>query len=110
MGNTLEMAGGWQIICALYQCYQCDKGFYRKEHLKDHEISKHSKAYPFTCENCNKGFVHAKDLHRHIRVRHLGITTDIDNNNNTSSSNINNNTNEKASSFMEFNSKLQFFF
>lgn len=40
---------------------------------KDHEISKHSKQYPFSCEHCNKGFVHAKDLHRHIRVRHLGI-------------------------------------
>ena len=58
----------------LYQCTQCSKGFYRKEHLKDHIISKHSKQYPFSCEHCSKGFVHAKDLHRHIRVRHLGIT------------------------------------
>lgn len=56
----------------IYQCSQCKKGFYRKEHLKDHEISKHSKKYPFSCEHCAKGFVHAKDLHRHIRVRHLG--------------------------------------
>ena len=58
----------------LYQCGKCSKGFYRKEHLKDHEISKHSKEYPFSCEHCNKGFVHSKDLHRHIRVRHLGST------------------------------------
>lgn len=65
----------------LYQCSQCKKGFYRKEHLKDHEISKHSKKYPFSCEHCAKGFVHAKDLHRHIRVRHLG----------TSSANLNSN-------------------
>ena len=31
--------------------------------------------YPFSCEHCDKGFVHAKDLHRHIRVRHLGAST-----------------------------------
>ncbi len=59
----------------LYSCSDCGKGFYRKEHLKDHEISKHSKQYPFSCEYCAKGFVHSKDLHRHIRVRHLGSLT-----------------------------------
>lgn len=58
----------------LFQCQLCGKGFYRKEHLKDHEIAKHSKQYPFKCENCSKGFVHCKDLHRHIRVRHLGFS------------------------------------
>ena len=60
----------------LYKCLQCSKGFYRKEHLKDHEISRHSKNYPFICEHCKKGFVHSKDLYRHIRVRHLSVNSD----------------------------------
>ena len=71
--DKLKQHQAKHVVHPIYQCCQCGKGFYRKEHLKDHEISKHSKQYPFTCENCSKGFVHAKDLYRHIRVRHLGL-------------------------------------
>jgi uncharacterized C2H2 Zn-finger protein len=72
--DKLKQHSAKHVEYPLYECKypQCGKGFYRKEHLKDHEISRHSKQYPFMCEHCNKGFVHAKDLHRHIRVRHLG--------------------------------------
>jgi len=76
--DKLKQHEAKHVTHPLYQCGQCAKGFYRKEHLKDHEISKHSKEYPFSCEHCHKGFVHAKDLHRHIRVRHLGSNTSQD--------------------------------
>jgi hypothetical protein len=59
----------------LFKCHACVKTFVRPEHLRDHDIVRHSRQYPFSCELCRKGFLHQNQLYAHHKQRHSNEDT-----------------------------------
>lgn len=75
----------------MYKCHTCSKTFVRPEHLRDHDIAKHSRQYPFryrsnfmqkqtksffsffSCEYCQKGFLYQNQLYDHYKQCHSCI-------------------------------------
>ena len=47
------------------KCNFCESLFIRKDNRKKHEIRKHTRNFPHTCSNCQKGFMFPGELRKH---------------------------------------------
>src|SRR5277367_4835492 len=49
------------------ECEECGKCFHRKGNFRLHKMT-HTGEKPFKCKFCEKGFIHLRDLNRHILI------------------------------------------
>ena len=53
-------------------CDDCGMSFVSKSDLKRHQITRHTKDFPFKCENCGMGFLNCKKSNYEIHVAKCG--------------------------------------
>ncbi|OWF43268.1 Zinc finger Y-chromosomal protein 1 [Mizuhopecten yessoensis] len=49
-----------------HTCEKCGRVFAYKQNLQYHDISQHTKSYPFKCQYCSKGFYQKYRFRQHV--------------------------------------------
>lgn len=53
-----------------FQCSSCGSRFTQASSLKTHQIYKHTKAFPYDCALCGRGFISPGQRHEHVVRSH----------------------------------------
>ena len=59
------------------QCSHCPARFSQKSNLDEHITSIHTKAFPYTCEECGVGFNRNTLLQKHKENHHISLICEV---------------------------------